>query len=40
MRHEAFRARDALEGPQERLDRRLEEVTKRLVAVTVGYKCH
>ena len=38
--------RDALEGkgaqrrPQRRLDRRLEEVAKRLGAVTVGYKCH
>ena len=38
--------RDALEGkgsqrrPQKRLDRRLEEVAKRLGAVTVGYKCH
>ena len=37
--------RDALEGkgpqrpPRQRLDRRLEEVSKRLEAVTVGYKC-
>ena len=26
--------------PQRRLDRRLEEVAKRLGAVTVGYQCH
>ena len=37
---------DALEGkgpqrwPQKPLDRRLEEFSQRLGAVTVGYKCH
>ena len=39
-------SRDALEGkgpqrqPQKRVDRQLEEVAKRLEAVTVPYKCH